>query len=249
MGLVGQEGWQGTRRQSTPGGSQGGAVEAHRSNRRAGAAAPPPAGTLSVLRGPLTPIEVGNVLWFGFVASWYAAAVFWAGRAVARNGLLSRMRDDFLFAVAFVLLFVPRATVPGFWDTPAPVAYGLLGMQTFGFAFAWWARVYLGKLWSGAITLREGHRVVQQGPYGLVRHPIYTGFLIAAWAFALLAASPTALAGAAVLTLHMAWKATREERFLRQELGAAEYDAYAQRTPMLVPFARPARAPRGGPAG
>ena len=86
------------------------------------------------------------------------------------------------------------------------------------------------------ITLRKDHRIVESGPYGLVRHPIYTGFLIAAWAFALLVASPTALLGASFLTGQMVWKAGREETFLRHELGAAAYDAYAARTPMLVPF-------------
>jgi protein-S-isoprenylcysteine O-methyltransferase Ste14 len=80
--------------------------------------------------------------------------------------------------------------------------------------------------------------VVESGPYGLVRHPIYTGFLGASWAFALLIASPTALLGAALLTVQMAWKAKREESFLRQELGPADYDAYAARTPMLIPLLR-----------
>ena len=62
--------------------------------------------------------------------------------------------------------------------------------------------------------------------------------LAAAWAFALLVGSPAAIAGAAVLTAQMAWKAKREEAFLRQELGPADYDAYAARTPMLIPFLR-----------
>ncbi len=122
------------------------------------------------------------------------------------------------------------------WGNPILVGCGLLGLEVGGFAFAWWARVHLGRLWSGMITLREGHRVVDSGPYRLVRHPIYTGYLAAAWAFALLVATPPALLGAVVLTAQMVGKARREEAFLRQELGADAYNRYAATTPMIVPI-------------
>lgn len=181
-------------------------------------------------------LEVAGVsLWGVFLLSWYGAMA-WTGRALKRNPLLSRLRDYAGYWVGFALLLVPRAGAPGLWPTPPALGVLLLGLEAASFAFAWWARLALGRLWSGMITLREGHRVVQSGPYGLVRHPIYTGLIGAAWAFALLVASPTALLGALVLTAHMAFKAKREEAFLRQELGRSEYDAYARRTPMLVPF-------------
>jgi protein-S-isoprenylcysteine O-methyltransferase Ste14 len=194
------------------------------------------------MRAGLTPYLAGALLWGAFLVSWYAAMA-WTARAVARTSILSRARDYLFYVIGFALLFTPRARAPGLWENPALIAYGLLGLEIAGFAFAWWARIHLGRLWSGMITLREGHRVIESGPYGLVRHPIYTGFLAAAWAFALLVASPAALLGAAVLTAQMAWKAAREEAFLRQELGRTQYDAYAARTPMLVPRIRP--DPRG----
>jgi protein-S-isoprenylcysteine O-methyltransferase Ste14 len=189
------------------------------------------------MRAELTPYLAGAFLWGGFLVSWYLAMA-WTARAVARTSVASRLGDYLIYAVGFTLLFAPQARVHGLWETPEAVALGLLALEAAGFAFAWWARVHLGRLWSGMITLREGHRVVESGPYGLVRHPIYTGFLAAAWAFALLVGSPAAIAGAAVLTAQMAWKAKREEAFLRQELGPADYDAYAARTPMLIPFLR-----------
>jgi protein-S-isoprenylcysteine O-methyltransferase Ste14 len=48
-----------------------------------------------------------------------------------------------------------------------------------GVCFAVWARSHLGKYWSGRITLKEDHRVIQTGPYAWVRHPIYSGLLLA----------------------------------------------------------------------
>lgn len=180
----------------------------------------------------------GALLWGGFLVSWYAA-MLWTARAVRRTSVASRLGDFFIYAVGFGLLFKPKATVEGLWATPAPLALLLLALEAASFGFAWWARLHLGPLWSGMITLREGHRVVDTGPYRLVRHPIYTGFIGGAWSYALILASPATLLGAALLTLQMAWKARREEAFLRAELGAAAYDAYAARTPMLVPFGSP----------
>jgi protein-S-isoprenylcysteine O-methyltransferase Ste14 len=183
----------------------------------------------------MRPHLIGAFLWGAFMVSWYAASL-WTGRATARTSRASRVLDYLVYFLGFALLFTPRAAAPGLWRNPAPVGYGLLGLEVLGFAFAWWARVHLGRLWSGMITLREDHRVVDTGPYGLVRHPIYTGFIGAAWAFALLVASPTALSGAVLLSSQMVWKARREEAFLRRQLGVEAYAAYAARTPMLAPF-------------
>ena len=83
---------------------------------------------------------------------------------------------------------------------------------------------------------KSDHHVVDTGPYGFVRHPIYTGIIAASIAVVVVRGSVFALAGAVLMTLGWYIKARLEERFLRQELGAADYDAYAARVPMLVPF-------------
>lgn len=181
----------------------------------------------------------GYGAWMVFVASWWIAAL-WVAKAAAKGALRDRRLYWLGFVVGFVALFSfnlqpgagPNAPL---WRAPAIVQWLLVAAELGGFAFAWWARLHLGRLWSGMMTLREGHRVVDTGPYALVRHPIYTAFIGSSWAYALLVARPTALFGAAVLTVVMAVKARAEEAFLRRELGAADYDAYAARTPMLVP--------------
>ena len=79
-----------------------------------------------------------------------------------------------LFAIAWIGWIVTRAAA-SFWSDRTEKR-----LATFaGILFAWWVRIHLGRLWSGAITRKEGHRVVDSGPYGLVRHPIYTGLLAA----------------------------------------------------------------------
>jgi protein-S-isoprenylcysteine O-methyltransferase Ste14 len=109
-----------------------------------------------------------------------------------------------------------------------------------GFAFAWWARIYLGKLWSGRITRKEGHRIVDTGPYALVRHPIYTGLLTSAIATTAIKGSVHAFIGLGMLLIAYQLKARLEEKFLSEELGAEAYAAYRRRVPMLIPFTKAA---------
>ncbi len=94
----------------------------------------------------------------------------------------------------------------------------------------------MGALWSGAIVRKEGHHIVETGPYALVRHPIYTGLIVAIFATAAAQATVTGLIGAALVAIGLWLKARVEERFLTAELGADAYAAYRRRVPMLVPF-------------
>ena len=96
--------------------------------------------------------------------------------------------------------------------------------------------MHLGRLWSGTVTAKAGHHVVDTGPYGLVRHPIYTGLLLAILATMAAKGTLWGIAGAVLLTIGIVMKARLEESFLRGELGSA-YDDYAKRVPMLMPFA------------
>src|SRR6185503_5263841 len=76
-----------------------------------------------------------------------------------------------------------------------------------------------------------------------VRHPIYTGILLAVYATAALKGTVLGLAGAAVITTGLWMKARLEEGFLREELGP-DYDAYRKRVPMLLPFGPKSACPR-----
>ncbi|HVY84389.1 MAG TPA: isoprenylcysteine carboxylmethyltransferase family protein, partial [Caulobacterales bacterium] len=105
-------------------------------------------------------------------------------------------------------------------------------------AFAWWARVTLGALWSGNVTRKEDHRIVDTGPYGVVRHPIYTGILLGVWGTALFLGRWETLLGALLMTIGFWLKAKLEESFLVAGLGEAAYADYKRRVPMLLPLAK-----------
>jgi protein-S-isoprenylcysteine O-methyltransferase Ste14 len=110
-----------------------------------------------------------------------------------------------------------------------------------GVAIAWWARLHLGLLWSARVTRKADHKVVDSGPYALVRHPIYSGMLLSLLATAIAKGTILGVSGFVILLTGFWLKARLEERWLTAELGADLYADYRRRVPMLLPF-----VPTGG---
>jgi protein-S-isoprenylcysteine O-methyltransferase Ste14 len=186
-----------------------------------------------------------NVLWGVWYVTWILAVV-WSGKTK------TQMRRDMaglhrvIAGVGAFLLFVPALTGPApaafpgpfirrLWAPSPALDWSLFGLTVLSFAFCWWARLHLGRLWSGFVTLKEDHRIIDTGPYGLVRHPIYAGVIFAAATTALIRATPAALLGAVLLAVGFRMTARIEERFLREQLGAEAYDGYSRRVGMLIP--------------
>ena len=94
-------------------------------------------------------------------------------------------------------------------------------LAALGFALTWWARIHLGRMWSGAVTLKEEHAPVRSGPYALMRHPIYTGLLLAVLATALDRDTFAAVLGFGLILLGLFLKLRQEEGFLRSKFGIA----------------------------
>ncbi len=193
-----------------------------------------------------------HVAWAAWALSWWLAA-FWRRRAVRRPPSWQELVHLAPTVVGVGLLFSTHAPLddPGrqvfnnhlaavepirLWAVPLAFAWACFGLSLLGFLFCWWARVTLGALWSGSITLKSDHKVVDTGPYRLVRHQIYTGLILAAAATAAEKATIVSIAGAALIVFGFWLKARFEERFLREALGPEAYDSYAARTPMLVPI-------------
>ena len=179
-----------------------------------------------------------NVLWVVWAVSWFAAAL-WSSRAAKRPGFGAELLYRIVTIIGAVLLFgthhSDQEAIP-LWRIGDSAAWVFVGVAALGFVFCWWARIHLGRLWSGFVTRKADHRIVDSGPYGIVRHPIYTGIILSVFATAAFKGTAVAFLGAVVMTLGFWIKARLEERFLSQELGADAYDSYRRRVPMLVPF-------------
>jgi protein-S-isoprenylcysteine O-methyltransferase Ste14 len=184
------------------------------------------------------PSEAFQVIWIGWVISWLAASL-WSGRTEKR----AATREMWIYRIvifAGAILIAPwtarvldeRPT----WQVGYYGAYAFIGVMLMGLALTWWARIQLGGLWSSAITRKEKHRLIETGPYAFVRHPIYTGLIIALLATAAIEATAVAVLGALLIVLGLWVKARTEERFLSTELDPETYESYRRRVPMLVPF-------------
>ena len=188
------------------------------------------------------PTQLLAIIWILWVISWVLAS-FWSGQT-------QETRDDLGVAQDTASLFSrgPFFSCHGparFWGKSRSGSLAALAstcwraLSLAGISFTWWARIHLGRFWSNAITHKEGHQVIDTGPYGLVRHPIYTGLIVGMLVTGVAVGTVTAMLGAVLISLGMWLKARMEEGFLTAELGADAYGSYCRRVPMLIPFLPP----------
>jgi protein-S-isoprenylcysteine O-methyltransferase Ste14 len=184
------------------------------------------------------PTKLLALIWLAWVISWVAAS-FWSGRTKSHV----RTRNSWIYRLPILL----GAILLSPWGTgmlgdkplyhPGNAGTYLLAIVVLlGISFTWWARIHLGRFWSNAITRKEDHSIIESGPYGLVRHPIYTGLILAILATGAAVATAASLLGALLIAFGQWQKARMEERFLSAELGAEAYQSYSRRVPMIVPF-------------
>jgi protein-S-isoprenylcysteine O-methyltransferase Ste14 len=186
----------------------------------------------------MSPARLFHLAWGLFILSWIAAA-FWSSRAARQAPPRQSLRYNLVIMAGAILLFSGASRALGalrLWHVGTGGAYALAVGAILGFLFAWWARIALGNLWSVSITRKEDHRVVDSGPYAIVRHPIYTGLIAATLVTAAAQATIPAIAGAALITFGLWLKARMEEAFLSVELPAEAYARYRRKVPMLIPF-------------
>ena len=124
------------------------------------------------------------------------------------------------------LCVIPRTT---------PIACAAAFLCVAGLAFALWARVTLGRNWSGVVTLKEGHELVERGPYRFVRHPIYTGMLIMFFAAALVQSNLSGFVSVLLMFASFCIKLEREETLMLRQFPE-RYAAYQQRVKRIIPF-------------
>lgn len=169
------------------------------------------------------------VTWAVFWIGWLAVA-FTAKRSVGRRNFLGGRG---IAAVAVVVLI--RGFGRGSLEVNSLVL-GIIGAALFvaGVALAIWARVIIGRNWGMPMTQRAEPELVTAGPYRLVRHPIYTGILVALVGTSLVT-SLIGLAIALILGIYFVNAGRVEERNLTVTFPTA-YPAYQARTKMLIPF-------------
>jgi len=136
-----------------------------------------------------------------------------------------------------LVAFLPYADRRGVLTFESAGALRWLGLALYvaGNVLAFAAVKALGKQYSGYVTLQDGHRLVQEGVYGVIRHPIYLRALLVVVGLPLLFRSWLFLGMLPLGALFVGLRIRAEERLLAEEFGA-EFDAYRRRTWRLLPY-------------
>ena len=187
-------------------------------------------------------------LWLAWALYWVISA-YGAKRTQRRESPGSRLAHVLPLLVGVTLIAWPHHPGPRWLSWPlvpaGPARFGsALALTVAGLAFTLWARVHLGRNWSGTVTVKEGHELIRTGPYAYVRHPIYTGLLVALLGSAVACGEVGALIGFAIVTAALVRKLRIEERFMLESFPE-QYRDYCTEVPALIPFTKPRRsAPR-----
>jgi protein-S-isoprenylcysteine O-methyltransferase Ste14 len=167
--------------------------------------------------------------------------LFWAYWLIAARGTKpgqSRWGRYTGSRVAIIVLVIFLARALGVRSHPVKndLVLAAVGLALFvlGLALAVWARVYLGRNWGTPMSRKDEPELVTTGPYRRVRHPIYTGLILAITGTAL-ATTLYGLIVAAVLAGFFIYSANREETYLAEQFPDT-YPAYKASTKMLIPF-------------
>jgi protein-S-isoprenylcysteine O-methyltransferase Ste14 len=177
--------------------------------------------------------------WLFFLGYW-----LWSARrlkpSTRAEPALPRFFKYWLPIILAILLMWPSTWLDGtplgdrlLPDTYATALTGLL-LIVAGVLFACWARYILGSNWSSEVQLKQDHELIERGPYRYVRHPIYTGILLALLGTVVLLGEWRALVGFVIMFVSFWRKLRLEEAWLSEHFGPA-YGEYMTRVKALVP--------------
>jgi protein-S-isoprenylcysteine O-methyltransferase Ste14 len=187
----------------------------------------------------ISPTTAASTFWLVWLIGWMLSAS-WTATTVSRESPGSQISYSVIVWAGAILVFAQPTFLGVLLQPllPPSVAIRWIGatLVAAGLGFAVWARVHLGKLWSSNVALKEDHQLVRSGPYGIVRHPIYTGLLLALAGTVLTRPTFAALLGFALLIASFVLKLRKEERLMGANFGAA-YDTYRADVPGLIPRA------------
>jgi protein-S-isoprenylcysteine O-methyltransferase Ste14 len=169
--------------------------------------------------------------WAGFWIYWIAVSL----GVKAGRSRWTRFAGFRVAAVLIILLLLRLRVLKGHTVTHDPWLQGIgLAIFLLGLALAVWARVYLGRNWGMPMSEKVDPELVTTGPYRTIRHPIYSGIILA-MAGTAVAVSVYWLIAVVLLGAYFVYSAVMEERYMAGLFPDA-YPRYKQSTKMLVPF-------------
>jgi protein-S-isoprenylcysteine O-methyltransferase len=181
-------------------------------------------------------VDAFVALWLIFLAVWIPAAIS-TKRSVRRDSSPRRFVYGALVPLGAYLVLQPSRFGPlNIRLLPDAWVANLCGLTitAAALAFAIWARFTLGRNWSGTVTVKAGHELIRSGPYRFVRHPIYSGILVALVGTAIGEGTLPSLTGVVIALYGFSLKWKTEERFMVEQFGA-QYVQYQREVKAVIP--------------
>ena len=176
-------------------------------------------------------------LWFLWGTYW-AVAALGRRRVSRRQPFLERLSHLAVMGIGFALLYAADRRLAAlnrrFLPSSALTGWIAVLLTILGLGLAVFARVYLGRNWSAEVVIREDHHLIRSGPYAHIRHPIYTGLLLAILGAVLAIGELRAIVAFAIFLVAFTIKALREEDFLAREFGD-EFERHRRQTGLFLP--------------
>ena len=186
------------------------------------------------MRYMLTLNIIITLLWIVFVVYWFVSAI--GVKENVKSGSWAHFAGFRILAAVIVVILLQQGSSWKFVAYQFDFGVRLTGaiLCVLGIGIAIWARVYLGRNWSGTPSMKKDHELVTSGPYHSVRHPIYTGMILALFGSALAAGVIWFIMFLCFAAMFL-YRIPIEERYMMQ-LFPDQYPAYKKRTKALVPF-------------
>src|ERR1700683_3052873 len=178
-------------------------------------------------------------------ALWVVWGIYWL--ISARSNTTPQHREAVASRWAHIIPLIVGGVLIAWRRMPWPLLTHRLWPVTFtsycigiallagGLLFSVWARVYIGRNWSGTVTVKEDHELIRRGPYTLVRHPIYTGLLLGFIGTALVRGEWRGVL-AVLIVFAALWRKLRLEGCWMNERFGEQYRSYREHTAALIPF-------------
>jgi protein-S-isoprenylcysteine O-methyltransferase Ste14 len=178
------------------------------------------------------------VLWIAFYGYWLYSAWKTKNPVKHRQPRGMFLLYGFLWVIAWVILvswFLPGLLAEQILpDSTWTAAAGLI-ITIAGLGFAVWARVHLGRNWSGLPLIHEQHTLTRTGPYRYVRHPIYSGITLALLGTAIGTGYVIMFTCVPLVFVLFVVKSRMEERVLIEEFRD-DYARYRREVKALIPY-------------
>lgn len=186
-----------------------------------------------------------DVLWVAWIIYWIAGEPLYEQlrhktKQVATWNVRRRNVESYIFLmIAFGILEISFTGRLAFFEQgliPNTLLVSLMGLvlAVAGLVFSVWARIYLGSNWSPAAMLRKGQTLVRKGPYGIVRHPIYSGLIVAIVGTALVFGGYRIIISIICVFLFAWVRISEEEKLMSQQFGE-DYTKYKKDVKAIIP--------------